>query len=167
VHLNPYLRVFLLLACSAAFASCVQLGSDTTGTDDTINGPRTASFKANGKLYSFDKPYMSIFEDNGIIRNWVTLEANDGSKLDLHWTGTSTGTYELKGYSTGSWDSPSSEHFNPISGQIVITSYSANPDAVLKVATGTFHFAGESIDNSSHTVEITDGVLTNASNRVD
>jgi hypothetical protein len=159
------LRIFLVLTCSAALGACVQLG-ETTGPDD-ISGPRTASFKAAGKSYSFDKPYMSIFDDNGDIFNWVTLEANDGSKLELKWTGDTPGTYQLKGFSSGSWTSPTGEQFNPTSGQLVITSYSSDPNVVLKVATGTFSFVGESIDNSTHTVSITDGVLTNASNRFD
>jgi hypothetical protein len=163
---NIHARVFLLLACSAALASCVQLGSDTTGPED-ISGPRTATFTAGGKSYSFEKPYMSIFDDNGKIFNWITLEANDGSTLELKWTGSTPGTYQLSGFSSGSWTSPTGEQYNPKSGELVITSYRADPDAVLRVATGTFHFTGESIDNSARKIEIASGVLTNASNKVD
>jgi len=165
MRIDLYLRASVILLCASLLASCVQFGDDTTGPEEL--GTRTASFKVDGKLYTKDKPYMAIYDDNGEISNWIIIESSDGSELQLKWEGTSPGTYQLKGFSTGSWDSPDGEHYNPISGELVITSYRADPDNVSYVASGTFRFVGESIENSAHKIQVTDGVLTNAANRLD
>lgn len=165
MRINLLHRIAIIILSASLLTSCVELGDDTTGPEQL--GTRIASFKVDGKLYTKDKPYMAIYDDNGEISNWIIIKSSDGSELQLKWDGTSTGTFPLEGFSTGSWDSPDGEHYNPISGELVITSYKADPSRVSYIASGTFRFVGESIENSAHKVQVTEGVLTNATNRLD
>lgn len=129
--------------------------------DSDNNGTRSASFKISGTTYTVTKPYIGIFNDNGTIENTMTLTATDGSMIEFNFTGSSPATYTLQSFSDAYYKNAAGKQYNSKSGELLVTSYNIDE---FYVATGTFHFWAKAIAAPIDSLEITDGVFTNASN---
>lgn len=155
---NKYslLSIVLLSALIVLLVSCKKSDDDS----DT-SGTRSASFKIAGTSYTVTKHYIGIFNDNGTIDNTMTLTATDGSMIEFNFTGSSPATYTLQSYSDAYYKNTAGKQYNSTSGELIVTSYTIGD---FYVATGTFHFKAKAIAAPIDSLEITDGVFTNASN---
>ena len=156
------LMILLVLTAfgTSVFTSCKKK-TDTTTTTTT---ERSASFKIGSNSYSVAKPYIGIFNDNGTIKNTMTLTATDGSKIEFNFTGSSPATYQLQSYSNGYYKNAAGKQYNSTSGELIITNYTVTSGTYK--ATGTFHFKAKAIVAPIDSIEITTGVFTNASNEL-
>lgn len=125
---------------------------------------KSASFKINGTAYSVTSPYLGIFDDNGTIKNTLTLTATDGSKVEFHFTGSSPATYQLQSFSNGYYKNAAGKQYNSMRGQLVVSSYTSSSSTVEKKMSGSFSFWAKAIVSPYDSLQITDGTITNASN---
>lgn len=152
--------ILLFTAFSFLVFACTKVDDDS----DNDNGTRSASFKIGSTTTNVLKPYLGIFNDNGTIKNTMTLTAEDGSKIVFNFTGNSSGTYSLQSYSDAHYKDKDGKQYNPTSGELIVSSYSIT-DNTYK-ASGTFHFKAAAISTPIDSLEIIDGVFTNASNEL-
>lgn len=150
--------LFLLASISMLSLSCKK--SDDTKAEESTT--REASFKIGANTYTVAKPYIGVFNDNGTIKNTMTLTASDGSKVEFYFVGSSPATYPLQSFSNGYYKNAAGKQYNSTSGELVIDSYSV--DGTTYKASGTFHFKAKAIVSPIDSLEITGGVFTNASN---
>ena len=148
-----------IFACSMllVLASCSKKNDD-----DSSPAQRSASYKVNGSNFTVTKPYLGIFNNNGTIYNTLTLTATDGSEVELKFTGNTPSTYTLQSFSDALFTTAAGKQYNATSGSMTTSSYVID-NAVYK-STGTFHFKAKAIIAPLDSVEITDGIFTNASN---
>jgi len=125
---------------------------------------KSASFKIGNTAYTSTNPALAIFDNNGTINNYLTLTANDGSKIEFGFQGTSPATYQLQSYSNAYYKNAAGKQYNSVRGQLIITNYTSSSSTVSKKATGTFSFWAKAIVSPYDSLQITDGVITNASN---
>jgi len=124
---------------------------------------REASFKIGGVEYKDTRPYLSIFDNNGIINNTLFIEASDGSKIDLKFKGTSPTTYTLTSYYDGVYTNANGKKYNPFTGQLVVSSYTTKD---FNVMSGTFSFKAKAVSSPYDTIQVTNGIITNASSEL-
>jgi hypothetical protein len=152
------LSMMAMMGC-LLFTACKKSDDDS---ESTTTGSRSASFKIGAQSYQVNKPYIGIFNNSGTINNDMSLEATDSSEVEMNFTGDSPSTYPLQSFSDAVYYTPSGKQYNSISGTLVTTSYTV--DGATYKASGTFHFTAVAISAPNDTIEITDGVFTNASN---
>ncbi len=150
--------VLLLAATSLAFTSCKKSEDE----EEETTAAREASFKIGANTFTVNKPYIGIFNDNGTIKNTMTLTATDGSKVEFYFVGSSPATYPLMSFSNGYYKTASGKQYNSTSGELIVSNYTV--DGSTYKATGTFHFKAKAIVAPIDSLEITGGVFTNASN---
>lgn len=153
--------VLLLASATLVMSSCKK--DDDTKTDETSTA-REASFKIGANSFSVTKPYIGVFNDNGTIKNTMTLTATDGSKVEFYFVGSAPATYQLMSFSNGYYKNASGKQYNSTSGELIVTSYTV--DGSTYKATGTFHFKAKTFTSPIDSLEITGGVFTNASNEL-
>jgi len=151
------LSLLALTGC-LLFSACQKSDDD----DSTTTGSRSASFKIGTTTYSVNKPYIGIFNNNGTVFNNMSLEATDSSEVELKFEGSSPSTYPLQSFSDALYTTAAGKQYNAISGTLVTTSYTV--DGATYKSSGTFHFTAVAITAPMDTIEITDGIFTNASN---
>jgi hypothetical protein len=155
----------LLLAGIILFTACKKKDDSPEPEEETpVATTKSASFKIGGTSYTATNPRLSIFDNNGTINNYLSFTANDGSKIEFGFQGTSPATYQLQSYSNGYYKNAAGKQYNSVRGQLIITSYSSSSSTVEKKATGTFSFWAKAIVSPYDSLQITDGVITNASN---
>lgn len=155
----------LLLAGIILFSACKKKDdSPEPEEEQPTTSTKSASFKVGGTAYTVNSPYLGIFNDNGTIKNTLTLTATDGSKIEFHFTGSSPATYQLDSYSAGYYKNAAGKQYNSVRGQLVISNYTSSSTTVERKASGTFSFWAKAIATPYDSLEITTGVITNASN---
>ena len=65
-------------------------------------------------------------------------------------------------YSNAYYKNAAGKQYNSTSGELITSAYST--DGVTRKTSGTFHFKAKAIAAPIDSIEITDGVFTNASN---
>ena len=159
---KQFFTLMLLVSTSSIlFTACKK--SDDTAAEETTTA-RTASFKIGSNSFSVSKPYIGIFNDAGTIKNTMTLTATDGSKVEFYFVGSAPANYPLMSFSNGYYKNAAGKQFNSTSGELSVTSYTI--DGSTYKASGTFHFKAKAISAPLDSLEITDGVFTNASNQI-
>ena len=138
--------------------------SDEEEKTEEAVAPREASFKVGANALTVTKPTIGVFNDNGTIKNTMTLTATDGSKVEFYFVGSSPATYPLMSFSNGYYKTASGKQYNSVSGELVVSSYSI--DGSTYKASGTFHFKAKTFTTPIDSVDITVGVFTNASNEL-
>jgi len=146
------------------FASLILLSACAKKEDDETPSQRSASFKIGSTVFTVEKPYIGIFNNNGTIYNTMTLTAADGSEVELKFTGSTPATYPLQSFSDALYTTSTGKQYNATSGSLTTSSYEI--DGAVYKATGTFHFHAKAIAAPIDSLEITEGVFTNASNEL-
>lgn len=152
----------VLLVCATAIFflnACSQ--SEDEPTKDTSDD-RSATFKVNGVKKSVTKPYNGIFNNNGVINNSVSLTAGDKSKITFSFKGKTPAAYPLKEYPDAVYTDSAGQNYNAYIGTLNVTEYTVNDYYTFS---GTFNFVAKSISNPNDSVVITEGVITNCSNK--
>lgn len=157
---KKFLTMMLLMATSSILITACSKSEDET----TNSTKRTASFNIGTNSYTVSKPYLGIFNDNGTIKNTMTLNATDGSKVEFYFVGSSPATYPLMSYSNGYYVNAAGKQYNSTSGQLIVSDYTI--DGATYKASGTFSFKAKAIVAPIDSIEITVGVFTNASNEL-
>ena len=152
--------MLLLATTTLVFNSCSKSDDD----EDPATSTRSASFKIGSNSYSVTKPYIGIFNDNGTIKNTMTLTATDGSKVEFYFVGSSPATYQVSSFSDAYYVNAAGKQYNSTSGQLIVSDYTI--DGSTYKATGTFQFKAKAIVAPIDSLEITVGVFTNASNEL-
>lgn len=147
------------IVCFIFFTACKK---SEDKPDDTVTTVKSASFKIGSSSYTVSNPYLGIFDNSGAINNTMTLTASDGSKIEFNFIGSSPSSYLLHSYSNAYYKNAAGKQYNSTSGELITSAYST--DGVIRKTSGTFHFKAKAIVAPIDSVEITDGVFTNASN---
>jgi hypothetical protein len=132
--------------------------------EDEPSTTREASFKVGSTAFTVTKPTLSIFNDNGVIKNTMKLVPADGSKVEFYYVGSAPATYPLMSFSNGYYKNASGKQYNSISGSLVVSDYKI--DGAIYKASGTFSFKAVAIAAPFDTLDINTGVFTNASNEL-
>lgn len=152
--------LLLVSAATVLFIhACTQTEDEPTSTPSTT---RSATFMVNGVKKSVAKPYNGIFNNNGVISNSVSLTAGDKSKITFSFKGKSPATYPLKEYPDAVYTDSSGQNYNAYKGTLVVSEYKVDDYYTFS---GTFNFVAISINNPNDSVVITEGVITNCSNK--
>lgn len=156
------LNNILLASIIIAFAACKKSDDKSSTPSTSTSTTRSASFKIGNNSYTVTKPYLGIFVDNGIVKNTLTLTATDGSAITFQFSGSSPATYTLQSYSDAYYTNAAGKQYNSSSGQLITTAYTTDNNTYK--TTGTFHFKAKTFVSPIDSIEITAGVITNASN---
>lgn len=152
------------LTLLSLFAASSILMTACKKEDDETTIARAASFSIGNATYTVSKPYLGVFNDNGTLKNTMTLTATDGSKVEFYFEGSSPATYPLQSFSNGYYINAAGRQYNSTSGELIITDFTI--DGAIYKATGTFQFKAKAIVAPIDSLEITLGVFTNASNEL-
>lgn len=154
-----------VLAGIILFSACKKKDdSPEPEEEQPVATAKSASFKIGGTSYTSTNPRLGIFINNNVVNNTLSLTANDGSKIEFNFQGTSPATYQLASYSNGYYKNAAGKQYNSVRGQLIITNYTSSSSTVEKKASGTFSFWAKAIVSPYDSLQITDGVITNASN---
>jgi hypothetical protein len=147
------------------FSACKKKDDSPEPEEETpVATTKSASFKIGGTSYTSTNPSLGIFINGNVVNNTLGLTGNDGSKIEFHFQGTSPATYQLESYSNGYYKNAAGKQYNSVRGQLIITNYTSSSSTVEKKASGTFSFWAKAIVSPYDSLQITDGVITNASN---
>lgn len=161
LHKN-FKLVVLLLACTAlTFTSCKK---DEEEEEEPATTGDIASWTKDGTSVTATTTYVGIFNDNGTVKNTLTLTAPDDSEVTLRFNGTAPTQISLTSLSDAYWSNPSGTQHRAISGTLNVTEYSESGST--HTCSGTFSFTGVSSANND-TVQITSGSFTDADNLFD
>lgn len=154
-----------VLAGIILFSACKKKDdSPEPEEEQPTTATKSASFKIGGTAYTSTNPSLGIFINNNVVNNTLSLTGNDGSKIQFSFQGTSPATYQLQSFSNGYYKDAAGKQYNSVRGQLIITSYSSSSSTVEKKASGTFSFWAKAIVSPYDSLQITDGIITNASN---
>lgn len=157
--ITPIFTVFVI-SLTALFTSC-------SGGDEADNTPQTtersASYTVNGTATTVEKPYDGIFVNNGEVNNTVSLTAKDGSKIKFIFIGKTTATYQLVAYPDAVYTNSAGQNYNAVRGQLNVTNYKI-VDGIYTFS-GNFNFVAKNITNANDSVVVTNGIITNCSNK--
>jgi hypothetical protein len=120
----------------------------------------SASFKIGTTTYSAPDPHLLAQEKDDTIKNTLTINATDGSKIIFHFLGDSTGTYSLDKDSAANFTNVAGRKYSATSGELIISSYSAAGSN--SAASGSFHFKAKSYVYLQDSLEITNGIFSDA-----
>ncbi len=155
----------LVLAGIILFSACKKKDdSPEPEEEQPTTTTKSASFKIGSTAYTSTNPSLGIFINNNVVNNTLGFTATDGSKVEFHFQGTSPATYQLQSYSNGYYKNAAGKQYNSVRGQLIITNYVSSSTTVEKKATGTFSFWAKAIVSPYDSLQITDGIITNASN---
>jgi hypothetical protein len=158
---NKFISMILLLAAIPVLITSCKKSDDEPQTNSST---RSASFVIGANSYSVSKPYIGIFNDNGTIKNTMTLTATDGSKIEFYFVGNTPATYPLMSFSDAYYINAAGKQYNSTSGQLIVSEYKI--EGSIYKASGTFQFNATAIVAPIDSIVITSGVFTNASNEL-
>lgn len=128
--------------------------------EETIIGK--ASFRIENKTYKTTPPYLSVVNDNGTVLNTLVLDVTDGSEIEINFSGSSPALFSIPVHCTAFYRNSDGIIYNSTDGQLLISDYTLNGNVYR--ASGNFHFKARVYNIPNDSLEITDGIFTNASN---
>lgn len=160
--MKTIIKSAVLLVCSSAIIFLNACSASEDEPAKNTSSERSATFKVNGVKKSVAKPYTGIFNNNGVINNSVSLAVGDKSKITFSFKGKSPASYPLKAYPDAVYTDSAGQNYNAYKGTLVVSEYTVDDYYTFS---GTFNFVAISINNPNDSVVITEGVITNCSNK--